>query len=155
MEAMSVFERLAERTNAQILDKIIEGTHIIPVYQPIVSLTDGETFGYEALSRISEDSLKMNIEEMFKTADRTNRAWELETLCRVKALKGAAGMSREKKLFLNVNSNIIHDDSFKNGFTKSRLEKSVIVQGPGGLWQSQDASFLLMKGLRRFMRYCG
>lgn len=123
MEAMSVFERLAERTNAQILDKIIEGKHITPVYQPIVSLTDGETFGYEALSRISEDSLKMNIEEMFKTADRTNRAWELETLCRVKALKGAAGMSREKKLFLNVNPNIIHDDSFKNGFTKSRLEK--------------------------------
>ncbi len=123
METMPVSEGLAERTNAQILDKIIEGKYIMPVYQPIISLTDGETFGYEALSRISEDSLKMDIEEMFKTADRTNRAWELETLCRIKALEGAAGMNREKKLFLNVNPNIIHDDSFKNGFTKSRLEE--------------------------------
>ncbi len=123
MEAMSVYERLAERTNAQKLDEIIEGGYIMPVYQPIISLTNGEIFGYEALSRISKDNLKMNIEEMFKTADRTNRAWELETLCRIKALKGAAGMNREKKLFLNVNPNIIHDESFKNGFTKSRLEE--------------------------------
>jgi len=109
--------------DAEILDAIIEGKYIRPVYQPIVSLADGQIFGYEALSRISEDSLKMDIGQMFRTADRANRAWELETLCRKKALKGAADMEADKKLFLNVSPNILHDAEFKEGFTRKRSEK--------------------------------
>jgi EAL domain-containing protein (putative c-di-GMP-specific phosphodiesterase class I)/GGDEF domain-containing protein/CBS domain-containing protein len=109
------------KTDAEILDKILEDGCIMPVYQPIVSLTDGQVYGYEALSRVSDDELKMNIEQMFRTADRMNRAWELETLCRTEALLGATEMEADKKLFLNVNPNIIHDDEFKDGFTSSRL----------------------------------
>ncbi|MFT4007248.1 MAG: EAL domain-containing protein [Lacrimispora sp.] len=120
---MSISEGLVKKTDAELLDEIIEGQYIVPVYQPIVSLINGKAFGYEALSRISEKSLEMNIEQMFKTADETNRAWELETLCRTKALESAATMDREKKLFLNVNPNVIHDNGFKDGFTKSHLEK--------------------------------
>ena len=120
---VSISEFLVERTDAELLDEIIEGQYIIPVYQPIVSLINGKVFGYEALSRISDNSLKMNIEQMFKTADETNRAWELETLCRTKALESAVTMDRDKKLFLNVNPNVIHDNGFKDGFTKSHLEK--------------------------------
>jgi len=65
----------------------------------------------------------MDIERMFKVADKVQRAWELETLCRKKALKGFIDMPAGKKLFLNVNPNVIHDKGFKNGFTKSRLDK--------------------------------
>lgn len=107
----------------QLLDKIIEGKHIKPVYQPIVSLTDGQTYGYEALSRISSRELQMNIEQMFKMADKMNRSWELETLCRTKALENSVHKDAEKKLFLNVNSNIIHDEKFREGFTRSRLNE--------------------------------
>ncbi|MDR2123733.1 MAG: EAL domain-containing protein [Desulfovibrio sp.] len=118
-----ISEHLMERTDVETLDKIIEGKYINPVYQPIISLTDGETFGYEALSRISDDNLKMNIEQMFRVADKINRAWELEMLCRIKSLEGAIYIDNDKKLFLNVNPNIIHDYRFKNGFTKGYLEK--------------------------------
>jgi len=106
------------KTESDILEKIIEGEHITPVYQPIVSLTDGQTFGYEALSRISDKELEMDIGQMFKVADKTNRAWELEALCRTKALKNSVNIEDGKKLFLNVNPNIIHDDKFMEGFTK-------------------------------------
>lgn len=112
-----------EKPDDEILDEIIEGECIRPVYQPIVSLTDGEILGYEALSRISDGALHMNIEQMFRTADRVNRAWELEALCRTKTLEGAADMIAGKKLFLNVNPNIIHDDGFRKGFTKDCLKE--------------------------------
>jgi EAL domain-containing protein (putative c-di-GMP-specific phosphodiesterase class I) len=86
------------RTDGDILDKILEGEYITPVYQPIVPLTDGRTFGYEALSRISEKELEMDIGQMFRIADRTNRAWELEALCRTKALKNSMYIEDEKTL---------------------------------------------------------
>ena len=111
------------QTNCDILDKILEGEYIVPVYQPIVSLTDGQTFGYEALSRISEKELEMDIGQLFKAADRTNRAWELEALCRTKALKNSVHIQNGRKIFLNVNPNIIHDEKFREGFTKTRLNE--------------------------------
>ena len=112
-----------EQTQHEILNKILKGRHIKSVYQPIVSLTDGEIFGFEALSRISDDSLTMNIEQMFRTADKINKSWELEILCRDKALESAFYIDCNKKLFLNVNPNIIHDTEFTSGFTKSKLNE--------------------------------
>ncbi len=61
----------------RLLDQIIEGHFITPVFQPIASLKDGKTYGYEALSRISNPSLSMNIEEMFQIADECNKSWAL------------------------------------------------------------------------------
>lgn len=104
------------------LEEILRKESIYPVYQPIVSLENGEVYGYEALSRISGSSLEMPIETMFALADRVNKAWELEALCRGKALEGFASATPGTRLFLNVNPNIIHDEKFKEGFTKTRLE---------------------------------
>ncbi|MCL1909188.1 MAG: EAL and GGDEF domain-containing protein [Holophagaceae bacterium] len=108
----------SELSDSEALRRILEGNHIAAVYQPIVSLADGQVFGYEALSRIVTEELQMNIEQMFRTADRTHRSWELERLCRMKALVGASGLAASQKLFLNVNPNIIHDERFMGGFTK-------------------------------------
>jgi EAL domain-containing protein (putative c-di-GMP-specific phosphodiesterase class I)/GGDEF domain-containing protein len=114
----------AEKTDYDILDRILEGEHIVPVYQSIVSLTDGHIFGYEALSRISEKDLEMNVEQVFRTADKMNKSWELEALCRTKALQNAAYLEGGKKLFLNVNPNIIHDQDFKDKFSRESFTKS-------------------------------
>jgi len=123
MPATMRIQNFSEQFGIDILNKILEGKFITPVYQPIVSLADGEVFGYEALSRISNKELEINIEEMFKISDRTNRASELEALCREKVFENAKNMNTEKKLFLNVNPNVIHDAKFKEEFTKSCLEK--------------------------------
>jgi len=117
-------EKQVER---EILDKILESEFITPTYQPIVSLKDGTIFGYEALSRISEKDIEMDIGRLFKVADKMNKSWELEVLCRTKALKNFTPIkgenNGEKKLFLNVNPNVINDDKFKEGFTKARLNE--------------------------------
>jgi len=109
--------------NFETLRQIIDGGFIKPVYQPIVSLQDGEILGYEALSRITNEELKLNIEAMFQTADKMGKLWELETLCRTRALESSVNKPECKKLFLNVNSNIIYDEKFRNGFTKKLLEE--------------------------------
>ncbi|MDR2581407.1 MAG: GGDEF domain-containing protein [Fibromonadaceae bacterium] len=111
------------QTDAEIFFGILENRQITPVYQPVVSLTDGEVFGYEALSRILVKDASLNIEQLFKISDRIDMSWELETLCRTKALESAKYMNTEKKLFLNVNPNTIHDAEFKKGFTKDRLDE--------------------------------
>ena len=110
-------------SNSEIFDAILLNGGISPVYQPIVSLTNGHIFGYEALSRISNNNFDINIEQLFQIADDINRAWELEKLCRTISLEGAVSMSIGKKLFINVDPNIINDYDFKSGFTKDRLKE--------------------------------
>ena len=103
--------------------EILEGKKIRPVYQPIVSLTDGEIFGYEALSRIDLPDCCFNTEEMFHIAESTKHVWELEALCRKKSLKHAVNKPAYAKLFINVDPNVIHDEKFKEGTTCRYLQK--------------------------------
>jgi len=108
------------------LDKIITKRQIKTVFQPIVSLRDGSILGHEALSRITGTSEITNPEELFELAGTYNRLWDLELLCRTTALETAYLWMKppyDKKLFLNVNPNVMHDIKFKQGFTKEYLSK--------------------------------
>ena len=101
----------------QQLHQIIENKQIYPVYQPIVSLKNGKILGYEALSRISLDSCSFNIEEMFNYAKEFHCLWNLEYICRKKAIKEVKNQIGKKKLFLNVDPNILNDERFQAGMT--------------------------------------
>jgi EAL domain-containing protein (putative c-di-GMP-specific phosphodiesterase class I)/predicted transcriptional regulator len=103
------------------LVEILNGEYIRPVYQPIASLQNGSIFAYEALSRITLPNCHLNINELFKIAAKNQKSWELESLCRAKALKGACEKPARMKLFLNVEPNIIYDPEFISGFTQEKL----------------------------------
>lgn len=103
--------------------KILTEEKIHPVYQPIVSLKDGSVFAYEALSRIDLPDCSFNTEEMFQIAENTMHIWDLEALCRKKALKGATEKPDNCKLFINVNPSIALDNKFKSGMTRKFLHK--------------------------------
>lgn len=106
-----------------VLDDILVGQSIKTVFQPIVSLENGSILGYEALSRITVPNCEVNIEELFGIAFEYNKLWELEQLCRVRALESAAAQSTNEILFINVDANIIHDSAFKAGFTTEKLKE--------------------------------
>lgn len=106
-----------------LLCEILERKHIRTVFQPIVSLENGNVFGYEALSRITLPSCEVNIEQLFELAFKMEKLWDLEQLCRICALESAMKQSNNKTIFLNVDANIIHDPTFKIGFTNEKLEK--------------------------------
>lgn len=102
---------------------ILNNKRIIPYYQPIVSLKNGEVYGYEALSRIDLPDCSFHTEEMFQIAKQFKKVWELEEICRTLSLKHAVSKPYGKKLFLNVDANIIHDEEFQNGITLKRLQE--------------------------------
>ncbi len=53
---------------AEELENILNSKNITTVYQPIVSLLDGEIIGYEALSRGPIDSPLQNPDKLFNAA---------------------------------------------------------------------------------------
>ena len=105
---------------------IIEKRGIRTVFQPIISLNDGEVFGHEALSRITCESGIKDMETLFTLASQNNCLWDLEQLCRTKAFEAAFRFMippYSKKLFINVNPNVLHDESFQKGLTKEYLNQ--------------------------------
>ena len=116
---------MTEETKAS-LDYIIDNKQIKAVFQPIISISDGSILGHEALSRITCESEIKNTEMLFAIAREYNRLWDLELLCRTTALEATYKFMipyYSKKLFINVDPNIMHYETFKIGFTKSFLMK--------------------------------
>jgi len=99
---------------------ILENETVRTLYQPIININNGSILGYESLSRGPENSPLESPLTLLSVAEQVNRSWELEQLLRTKALERAS-FSHEALLFLNIDPNIIHDDSFRRGFTKEFL----------------------------------
>ena len=114
------------------LATIIAERAIKTVFQPIISLRDGEVLGHEALSRITCTTEIEDIETLFIQAGRYNCLWELEQICRTKAFEAAFRFlipPYSKKLFINVNPNVLHDETFQKGLTKEYLNQYQISPG--------------------------
>ncbi|MCI1944210.1 GGDEF domain-containing protein [Clostridium luticellarii] len=105
------------------LEKILSDKDITTVFQPIVSLKDASIVGYEALSRGPENSELHLPAKLFHAAEVYDKIWELELLCRKKAIERANKIDKNKLLFLNVDPMIFKDERFKSGFTRDFLEK--------------------------------
>lgn len=95
---------------------LLEATRVIgqrlitPHFQPIFSLTLGEVYGYEALSRIVGPTTFATIEDLFYAARCCSMLSDLEQLCRERALTTAARLEVAGRLFLNVCPAVLADD---------------------------------------------
>lgn len=118
-------EYLKDTTENQLKEmflNVLNSGDVKTVFQPIISLRDGSAYGYEALSRGPENTELNSPETLFRLADECNTIWELEFLCRSKALQAVYNTNQQIKVFLNVNPNIMHNPKFKQGFTKEYLK---------------------------------
>ena len=102
---------------------LLHHRQIRTVFQPIVSLRDGSVFGYEALSRGPQGTEMESPNVLFEYAQRYGKLWDLELLCRTKAIETVSRLHAQIRLFLNVNPNIMHDIKFRQGFTKEYLNQ--------------------------------
>lgn len=114
--------KLNEKITQEFFD-ILKGQYIRPVFQPIVSLKNGDILAYEALSRIDIPDSSLQISQLFDIADNLEQSWNLEKICRAKALQQAAKKPSNVKIFLNVDANVITDNEFVCGFTKNYLQE--------------------------------
>lgn len=107
----------------ELFMNILESGQVTTVFQPIVSLRDGSVYGYEALSRGPKNTEMYFPTLMFDCAEKFGKTWELELLCRKKAIETVFNLQSQFRLFLNVNPKIMHDEKFKKGFTKEYLSE--------------------------------
>jgi EAL domain-containing protein (putative c-di-GMP-specific phosphodiesterase class I)/GGDEF domain-containing protein len=107
--------------NELFFNEILTNEAISTVFQPIISLENGIVFGYEALSRISIPTSGITTEELFQIAHQQNRLWDLEKLCRTKALENASIQSMHSILFINVDASTLQDPKFRSGFTVEKI----------------------------------
>lgn len=120
-----MIEIAKETSNNELmeLERILRKEEILTVFQPIVELKNGNIIGYEGLSRGPVNSPLHTPDKLFKAAEVNHMLWDLELLCRVKAIERARNIDRDKFLFINVDPHIFKDEKFKKGFTKEFLAK--------------------------------
>jgi EAL domain-containing protein (putative c-di-GMP-specific phosphodiesterase class I) len=103
------------------LQKIIIEENMFTVFQPIVDLQTLKVIGYEALSRGPKDTEFTNPLYLFNMAAECGLAFELDRLCRRKALERASRLKTKKKIFVNTLSMTIHDPEFRGVYLKELL----------------------------------
>lgn len=114
--------RPEDRAEREGLYRILNERSIKTVYQPIVSLIDGQIIGFEALSRGPENTPLHSPIALFARAEREGLTFAIEKIARAAALKGARFLSPQQKLFLNVSPSVIQDNTFTPGHTLTLLK---------------------------------
>jgi EAL domain-containing protein (putative c-di-GMP-specific phosphodiesterase class I) len=103
-EVRTICRRQRERQHGLRLNelrRILAARDVLIRYQPIVRLGDGLIHGFEALSSGPSGDIFENPEMLFSFAEETEQIVELERLCRLQAIRGAALLHPAQKLFVN------------------------------------------------------
>jgi EAL domain-containing protein (putative c-di-GMP-specific phosphodiesterase class I) len=119
------------RLHASHLRQILEGSQIVTLYQPVVDLVEHRVIGFEALTRLPQEQFETP-DLLFKVANEQGVLWELERLCRQRALQKLPPLERDQALFLNIEPDSIYDpqlrqEGFLEDIRKSGLEPSSVV----------------------------
>lgn len=120
MSTYQEFKRLM-RNKEKLQELILKGS-IRTVFHPIVDLISNKIMGYEALTRGPEGTEYENPYILFDIAEETDLLFELDRLCRKKALQNARGLNPDHKLFLNCLPSAVLDPEFRDSYLKSFLE---------------------------------
>ena len=102
-----------EVKNKEILQEIILKEDVQTVFQPIVNMKDQSIIGYEALTRGPKGTEFESPYMLFDIATESDLLFELDRLCRRKALMGAANLEAPYKLFVNTLPMTIRDPEFQ------------------------------------------
>lgn len=119
MEALlrrsSLFEEIEKDKTSLIgeLKRIIQKELVEMVFQPIVYLRTRQLIGYEVLTRGPKESPLKNPEKLFQCALSCGLLFDLEVVCRKKALAKAGNLIKEKLFFFNNNPYLIESEKFK------------------------------------------
>ena len=71
------------------LSQNIKDLEFIIVFQPIISLKNGDILGYEALSQTPDEIIFGSVEDIFAEAQEQDYLWELEHFARLETLRYA------------------------------------------------------------------
>jgi EAL domain-containing protein (putative c-di-GMP-specific phosphodiesterase class I) len=101
-----------EIKNKELLQEIILKADLHSVFQPIVNMREPSILGYEALIRGPEGTEFESPYMLFDIATESDLLFELDRLCRRKALQAASRLDPTYKLFVNTLPMTIRDPEF-------------------------------------------
>ncbi len=111
-----------EAKNKELLQEIILKEDLRTVFQPIMNLQEPSILGYEALTRGPAGTEFESPYTLFDIAAESDLLFELDRLCRRKALQAAADLGPEYKLFVNTLPMTIRDPEFRGHWMIKFLE---------------------------------
>jgi EAL domain-containing protein (putative c-di-GMP-specific phosphodiesterase class I) len=94
----------------------------------VVDVVEQRVVGYEALTRVAHGRFQ-NADLLFKAATEHDSLWNLERLCRRKALEGLPPLGADELLFLNVQPDALYDPELRDVAFLDRL--SAVGLHPG------------------------
>ena len=114
--------RVAARLQRRRLIDLIVSGQVQSVYEPIVEATTLTVFGYEALARGPAGPFAAPL-ALFGLAEEEGLTFQLDCLCRQKAIEGAQDFPSGAKLFINIRPSAIHEPSFQPDALKRTLDQ--------------------------------
>jgi diguanylate cyclase (GGDEF)-like protein len=121
-ESSALMRRRQAQRDKDLLQEIILGDGLTPVYQPIVHLDSGDIFGFEALTRGPRRSPLEAPVALFSVAEEVNLLFELDRACFRGALRGAVGLEPVHRLFVNLLPMSFYDASFIENEVQALLD---------------------------------
>ncbi len=109
------------RDRAGMLERILLEQAVTTVFEPIVRLPTDAILGFEALSRGPSGTSLESPGALFATAELFDREYELDSLCRRRALANARGIDGDQLLFLNILPTCIQDPDFQAANVRETL----------------------------------
>lgn len=121
------------------MDDVVDGSLLVPNFQPIVDLSDKDlaVYGFESLARFHGPFLSMP-EALFEYADRKKRIVDLELACLRGTFAHAASLAATARLFVNLHPAVIADERLAEflanatasaGISRKRVVLEITEQG--------------------------
>jgi EAL domain-containing protein (putative c-di-GMP-specific phosphodiesterase class I)/GGDEF domain-containing protein len=105
------------------LQEVLLEDKLATVFQPIVDLRDRSVLGLEALTRGPEGTFLHAPLRLFELARESDLAFELDRMCRRRALVSARALPPGKKLFINVLPPALYDPELQEEGIISQLDQ--------------------------------
>lgn len=126
-DALREKEREGRRHSVH-LGRVLERGLVRTVYQPVVDVVARRVVGYEALTRVGTGRFE-TVEMLFKAAEDNDALWNLERLCRKRALEGLPAIESDQMLFLNVEPDSIEDPQLTDAAFLTNLREAGLDPG--------------------------
>ncbi len=110
------------------LKEIIKRELVEMVFQPIFYLETRQLIGYEVLTRGPQKSPLKNPEKLFKCALNYGMLFDLEMVCRKKALAKVDDLPAEKLFFFNNNPYLIESERFKEVLSLYANPEQIVLE---------------------------
>ena len=140
------------RRHALQLHRVLELGLVHSVYQPVVDVEAARIVGYEALTRVAHGRFQ-NADLLFKAANESDSLWNLERLCRRKALEGLPKLGSQELLFLNVQPDALYDPELRDVAFLDRLREAGLDPGRIVLEMTEHSAVRDFPSFRRTLHH--